>query len=52
MTAEPLKDLKVVPSVYLMGGRIRCVSQEKKSKSIDSGANMIFSQARPIVTKG
>ena len=51
MTAKPLKDLKVAPFVYIKGGRIHYVSQEKKSKSIDSGANMIFSQARPIVTK-
>ena len=51
MRTKWLEDFKVVPSVYLMEGRVLYVSQEKKSKSIDSGANVIFSQARPIVTK-
>jgi hypothetical protein len=51
MRTKRLEDFKVAPSVYLIGGRIHYVSQEKKSKSIDSGANVIFSQARPIVTK-
>ena len=52
MRTKRLEDFKVAPSVYLMGGRIHYVSQEKKIKSIDSGANVIFSQARPVVKFG